>query len=108
VQVYWAIQMVGHSPDDCIKRALMRALEKGEQYEMMFDLFKDMQKSGGTMDPEILNTVLRARDQIRRYEQLLMSQSSFARGTMYEDPRTQSILIKQLQDMRLNRRDGGF
>ena len=58
--------MLGHQPDDNMKRALMHALEKGEQYEMMFDLFKDMQKTGMPIDPEVLNSVLRAQDHVRR------------------------------------------
>lgn len=100
----------------------MRALEKGEQYEMMFDLFKDLQKTGMPIDPEILSSVLRAQDHVRRHglpsqtrqlhpmmqpQMSLDRYPSFYNADGVRNHQTQQ-LIQQFQDMNFtpNRRDG--
>lgn len=92
----------------------MRALEKGEQYEMMFDLFKDMQKTGMPIDSEILSSILRAQDRVARHGMSHLRRMQPAVTVdryphLYNEARTQqpTHLIQQFQDLNFTgHRDG--
>eukprot|EP00210_Caulerpa_lentillifera_P009168 g8740.t1 len=69
LQVHLTVKMLGQQPDDKMRKALMRALNKSEQWDLMIEFFKEIQETGKPVDPELVNLVIQAQERINNHHQ---------------------------------------
>eukprot|EP00803_Ostreobium_quekettii_P005190 evm.model.scf_2501.1 EVM.evm.TU.scf_2501.1 scf_2501:13905-16172(-) len=94
LDVFLAMQMAGAEPDTNTCKALMKALERAPQPEMVLELYNSMRESGVGIDMDVYNMAVRAAVQVeaRRANGGMLAWSGlfFPMGTAY-GPQTQMM-----------------